>query len=85
MAHHKSAIKRIRQSEKRRLRNKAYKSKMKTFIKKVRTSESYEEALQRLKEAYSVIDKLAQKGIIKKNTAANKKARLARFVNMLSK
>ncbi len=85
MAHHKSAIKRIRQNEKRRLRNKAYKTKMKTFIKKVRSSENYDEALQRLKEAYSVIDKLVQKGIIKKNTAANKKARLARFVNSLSK
>jgi len=85
MAHHKSAIKRIRQSEKRRLRNKAYKTRMKTFIKKVRSAESYDEALQRLNEAYSVIDKLVQKGIIKKNTAANKKARLARFVNSLSK
>ncbi len=85
MAHHKSAIKRIRQNEKRRLRNKAYKTRMKTSIKKVRSAESYDEALQRLKEAYSVIDKLVEKGIIKRNTAANKKSRLARFVNSLSK
>jgi len=84
MAHHKSAIKRLRQAEKRRLRNKSYKSKMKTFIKKVRSAQTKEEALERLKQAYSVIDKLAEKGIIKKNTAANKKRKIARFVNSLT-
>ncbi|NOX37188.1 MAG: 30S ribosomal protein S20 [Calditrichaeota bacterium] len=84
MAHHKSAIKRLRQAEKRRLRNKAYKSKMKTFIKKVRSAQTKEEALELLKQAYSVIDKLAEKGIIKKNTAANKKRKIARFVNSLT-
>jgi len=84
MAHHKSAIKRIRQNERRRLRNKMYKSKMRTFIKKVRSATNKEEALKLLQEAYSVIDKLAEKGIIKKNTAANKKSRLARYVNSLT-
>jgi len=84
MAHHKSAIKRIRQNEKRRLRNKAYKTKMRTYIKKVRSAENKETALPLLHEAYSVIDKLVEKGIIQRNTAANKKSRLARYVNSLT-
>ncbi len=77
-------MKRYRQSEKRRLRNKAYKTKMKTFIKKVRTAQTKEEALKLLNQAYSIIDKLAEKGIIKKNTAANKKRKIARFVNSMT-
>lgn len=84
MPHYKSAFKRLRQQEKRRLYNKSNRSKMKTFIKKVRSAKSKEEALQNLNAAYSVIDKLAKKGIIHKNNAARKKARLAKFVNKLS-
>lgn len=84
MAHHKSALKRIRQAEKRRLRNKAYKTRMKTQIKNVRSAESKDKALEELKKAYALIDKLAQKGIIQKNTAANKKSRLTRYVNSLT-
>lgn len=84
MPHYKSAFKRLRQQEKRRLYNKAHRSKMKTFIKKVRMAETKDEALERLHEAYSVIDKLAKKGIIHKNNAARKKAKLAHYVNKLS-
>ena len=81
MAHTASAKKRIRQAEKRRLRNKHYKSMMKTYIKKVRTASDRETAEQALRQATSIIDKLVSKGIIHKNTAANRKARLTRFVN----
>ena len=84
MAQHQSAKKRVRTSEKRRLRNKAYKTSMKTSVKRVRTSENKEKATAALKEAQSVIDKLVSKGIIKKNTAANKKSRLTRHVNTMT-
>jgi len=81
MAHHKSAIKRIRTNEKARLRNKFYRSTMKTAIKKVRLAESKEVAQANLNQAISILDRLAAKGIIHKNNAAHKKAKLTRFVN----
>jgi small subunit ribosomal protein S20 len=84
MAQHQSAKKRVRTSEKRRIRNKAYKTSMKSSIKRVRASENKEEATAALKDAQSVIDKLVSKGIIKKNTAANKKSRLTRHVNAMT-
>ncbi len=84
MAHHKSALKRIKLSEAQCDRNRAYKTRMKTAVKKVRELESREGALDVLVQAYSEIDKLAQKGIIPKNRAANKKSSLAKFVNSLS-
>ena len=84
MAHHQSAKKRVRTSEKRRERNKAYKTQLKTEVKKVRTSQNKETATSALKEAQSVIDKLVIKGIIPKNRAANKKSKLTRFVNSIN-
>ncbi len=83
MAHHKSAIKRIRIQEKQRTRNRMYRSRLKTAIRKVREAENKEAAAQALVDAYSVIDKLVSKGILKKNTAANKKSRLTKFVNAM--
>jgi small subunit ribosomal protein S20 len=86
MAHTASARKRIRQSEKRSLRNKGYKSKMKTFIKKfneiVKTSD-LEKAEQFFVEAQSVIAKTASKGVIHKNNAARKISRLSEKLNSL--
>ncbi|RMI06545.1 MAG: 30S ribosomal protein S20 [Calditrichaeota bacterium] len=84
MAHHKSALKRIRQTEKRRLRNRMYKSRMKTAIRRVREAETKEAAMEALKQAYAVIDKLVSKGVIPRNRAANKKSRLTRFVNSMA-
>lgn len=81
MAHTASAKKRIRQAEKRRLRNKHYRSMMKTYIKKVRMATDPETAVQAYRQATSILDKLVAKGIIHRNTAANKKSRLARYVN----
>lgn len=84
MAQHKSAKKRVRTSEKRRQRNKTYRTKMKTYVKKVKTSTDKNAAGIALKEAQSVIDKLATKGLIPKNTAANKKSKLSRYVNAMT-
>ncbi len=83
MAHHKSAKKRIRQNEKRRLRNQATRSKINTLSKKVLKSKSKEEALGFLREAVAFIDKSAAKGVIHRNTAARRKSRLTKYVNSL--
>jgi len=77
----KSAERRMRKSEKRRMRNKHYKSMMKTFIKKVKNAGTKEEAELMLKKVYSILDKLVAKGIIHKNRAASYKSKLAQFVN----
>lgn len=83
MANYESAIRRIRRSEKSRIRNQHYRSKMKTAIKSVLSSDNKEEAQKRFTQTQSLLDKLASKGIIHKNKAANQKARLAAFVNSI--
>jgi small subunit ribosomal protein S20 len=87
LANHKSAIKRARQSEERRIRNRARKTRMKNVIKSVQealASNSRELALEKLKEAIAVIDKTAAKGVIHKNNASRKISRLSRKVNALA-
>jgi len=86
VANHPSAWKRIRQNEKRRLRNKFYRTRMKTFIKRVREAvneKDTEQAAVRLQEASQIIAKTASKGVIHKRTAARKISRLTRQVNAL--
>lgn len=83
MAHNKSALKRIKLSEISRQSNRVYKARMKSAVKNVLASDSKENGSKALLAAHSIIDKLAIKGIIPKNRAANKKARLARHVNAL--
>lgn len=84
MAHHKSAIKRIRIAQRNRARNRYYQSTMKTSLKKVMTSENREEAMKDYNKAASILDKMVTKGIIHKNMAANKKSRLMKHVNSLT-
>jgi small subunit ribosomal protein S20 len=84
MPQHKSAEKRVRQTETRTARNKAAKSKMKTLVKKVKTAKDKAAAAAALKDAAGVLDRLAVKGVIKKNTASNQKSKLAKHVNKLS-
>ena len=84
MAHHKSAKKRIKTSEKKRVRNKAALSKVKTLVKKVFSLEDKVEASAVLKEATKVLDKTAAKGKIHKNNAARKKSALTKHVNKLA-
>ncbi|MBW2440987.1 MAG: 30S ribosomal protein S20 [Deltaproteobacteria bacterium] len=87
MANHKSAEKRARQNEKRRIRNKAVKTRIKHVTKEVRQASgeasSKEEALAKLKAAQSVVDKALKKGVIHKKTAARKISRLSRLVNTI--
>lgn len=86
MAHHKSAIKRIKQNEKRNARNRHHKSTLKTYIKRVReavANNDKEAALAALKLAIPVIDKTATKGVIHKSTASRNVSRLTKLVNSL--
>ena len=83
MAHHASALKRIRQSRKRRIYNRANKKQLKLAIRNVREAKTYDEGVEMLKKAYSVLDKVSAKGIIHKNNAANKKSSLTAYVKKL--
>lgn len=86
LANHKSAEKRARQNEKRRVRNKAVKTRIKHATKEVRLASgeaAKEEALAKLNAAQSIIDKALKKGVIHKKTAARKISRLSRLVNMI--
>ena len=81
MAHHKSCIKRIKTSAKANERNRSYRSKMKTAVRRVRESESQEQALERFKIASSLMDKMALKNVIHNKNANNQKSRLNRWIN----
>lgn len=80
MPQHKSAIKRVRQNERRRLRNRYHKSRMRTMIKGLKETKTKEEAAKQLNEVKSYLDRLASKGILHRNTAANYKSKLERHV-----
>ena len=71
MANHKDALKRVRQSEKRRLHNRYYAKNMRNEVRKFRALTDKSEAEAQLSKIYSIIDKVARRGIIHKNKAAN--------------
>ncbi len=81
MAHHKSALKRIRQAEKRRLLNKYYAKTTRNAIKNFRSLTEKVEAEKIMPKVVSMIDKLAKKNIIHKNKASNLKSKLAIKLN----
>ncbi|MFZ5430679.1 MAG: 30S ribosomal protein S20 [Bacteroidota bacterium] len=83
MANHKSALKRIRQTEKKRLNNKYYAKTTRNAVKKLRLSEDKEEAIKRYPEVVAMIDKLAKKNVIHKNKASNLKSKLALQINRM--
>ncbi len=83
MAQHKSSVKRIRSTARRTKRNVADKSTMKTLLKKVRSTTAKEGSETILKEAVSMLDKLAGKNVIHKNKASNLKSKLTKHVNKL--
>lgn len=86
MANHKSAIKRHKQSETRRIRNSSVKSTVKTAIKKVReavTAKKSDEAKTNLKEAASLLDRAVSKGVLHRNNASRKISRLSSLVKSL--
>ena len=84
MANHKSAKKRIRSSERKRIRNRYQLVTTRNLIKKLRKTTSKEAAESLYREVSSMLDKLARKNIIHYKNAANKKSKLAKFVNKLS-
>ena len=87
MANIKSAKKRIFVTETKTARNKAIKSKVKTYVKKVETAvekKDVEAAKVALKEAISVINKAGSKGVYHKNTCARKISRLTKAVNEIA-
>lgn len=86
MAHSKSAKKRVIIAERNRERNQAVKSRVKTMLKRVLVAletKEVEAAKAALSVAYKELDKAVSKGIMKKNTASRRKARLAAKVNAL--
>lgn len=84
MAQHKSAIKRIRTSEKSRQYNKHYKSELKAALKSAFAAENKEDGSSKIGNAFKLLDKLVHKNILHKNNASNQKSRLSKFVNGLS-
>ena len=88
MPNHKSAEKRVRQSERRRVINRSHRTKVRTYIKKMRAalaSGSEQEVQRVLPEAISVIDKSVQKGVMHANAAARYKSRLTTQANQAGK
>lgn len=86
MANHPSAIKRYRQSQRRRLINQMNRHRLKTQLKKLRAAISAGKAADVkaiVPETFGVIDRSVQKGVIKKNTAARYKSRLAKRINAI--
>ena len=87
MANHKSALKRVRQNEKRKEINRSNRSKLRTSIKKLRTAVAGSDKTvsgELLLSSVSLIDKAVNKGIIHRNTAARHKSRLTKHVNALA-
>ena len=81
MANHKSAIKRHKQSVQRHLRNQAFRSRVRTLVKKTRVaieSKDRDAIAETIKEVNGLLDKAVLKGVLKRNTASRKMARLAR-------
>jgi small subunit ribosomal protein S20 len=83
MAHHKSALKRIRQTESRNEHNKYYAKTTRNAIKKLRTTTDKTSAAEMLPKVSAMLDKLAKKNIIHTNKASNLKSGLSRHVNGL--
>ncbi len=83
MAQHKSADKRARASKRRAARNIQWTSRMRSAIKRVRSTKEKEKAVLELRKTVKLLDQLAAKGIIHRNKAANSKSSLTKFVNKL--
>jgi len=84
MANHKSALKRIRANETRKILNRYHGKTMRNAIKKFRSIEVKDEAVSQLPKMVSMIDKMAKRSIIHKNKAANLKSKLTRKINALA-
>ena len=88
MANTKPAIKRMRQNPKRRLRNRHFTGRARTFVKKARETfdgGTIEEARAATLEAISALDKAAEKGVLHKNNASRRKGRLMHQLALFEK
>ncbi|MES2387300.1 MAG: 30S ribosomal protein S20 [Bacteroidota bacterium] len=83
MANHKSALKRIRANEAKRLRNRYQAKTARTFEKRLRALTDKAEAETLFRSVSSMLDRLAKKNVIHKNKAANHKSKLAKLVSKL--
>jgi small subunit ribosomal protein S20 len=86
LANHKSALKRIRSSARKRERNRTYQSKTRTQVKKAQVAivtGNNEDALAETRKAIALLDKSADKGMIHKRNAARRKSRLMKRLNSL--
>ncbi len=87
MANIKSQIKRNKQAEKARMRNKAVRSELKTAVKKVQAAVAAadtEAANAAVRHCYHLLDKAVAKGVIHKNQAANRKSGVAKLANKIA-
>ena len=80
MANHKSSIKRIRQTETRRLRNRYYAKTARNAVRRLRALNDKAEVVEAYNKVSSMLDRLARKSVISKNKAANLKSKLAKHV-----
>ena len=83
MAHHKSALKRIRQNAKRKAHNAYYHKTTRNAVRKLRATTARKEAEGQVNAVFSMLDKLAKRNIIHKNKVANIKSSLQLHVNSL--
>ena len=83
MANHKSSLKRIRQTEKRRLHNRYYAKTMRNAVRKLRAMTDKDEATKLYPSVQKMLDKLAKTNIIHKNKAANIKSSLSKHIGKL--
>ncbi|MGM9508509.1 MULTISPECIES: 30S ribosomal protein S20 [Larkinella] len=84
MANHKSALKRVRANEKKRLLNRFQHKTTRSLIKRLRLTTDKVAATELYKTVSSLLDKLAKRNIIHKNKASNNKSKLAKLVNGLA-
>ena len=84
MAHHKSAKKRIRSIEKKRVENRYYAKTMRNALRDFRALEDKAVATEQLPKMVSIIDKLAKRSVIHKNKASNLKSGIQVYINKLS-
>ncbi len=83
MANHKSAIKRIRSNDVKRIRNRFHSKTMRNALRKFRALTVKNEAIEQLPKMVSLIDKLVKKSVIHKNKAGNLKSKLTKQTNAL--
>ena len=83
MANHKSAIKRIRSNDVKRVRNRYHAKTMRNAMRKFRALTSKDEAVVELPKMVSMIDRLVKKSVIHKNKAGNLKSKLTKLTNSL--